>query len=401
MTLLGTRNIWKPRPSNKNKSEKDSQILKNQGYISVFLEKVHYQASPHFFQKVFGGKDKVAIMTTTTYKTPGRPDIEAKIVLGSSTVDANVPTTLSKSCLIALNVPTQAEGLELRTTISSIKKDNFERTIDLLSDESFQAPLELDPIGIGKVLTIANMVRKIFTTDEKRAELEGSFAGLISRDSVDNPVENNRLTDGYLIMISNLDKGNDFLNEFDPELLTYTGKELLYDKKKLNLTHIVYSIHFIPAKGENEQAVWAKKYQHALNSLDDLLTAFTRDGQRAVLKKSLEEWKNGNLLLDNDPTYIQAEKQGIKQMKYLEIQKHYKQHVDQTSFINGDTISLAESLLTDGESPVSRGALEQNQEITRNIFIDNQAYAEKLFEQMEDNVKQYQEMLKEAKKQSL
>ena len=203
MNILGTQNVWKPRPENAGKSERASQILKNRGYISIFVEKVFFNSRPNFFQQIFGGTTKLAVTTTAVYKTPGQEDVEAKIVLGTSTINAKAPSVLSKSCIIALNVPTHAEGIELKTTLTSLKQDNFERTIDLLSNETFQTPLSLDPTNIGKVVTIGKLVGQIFNGDPQRKELEGSFAGLISKEPIDNPVDNNRLTDGYLILISN------------------------------------------------------------------------------------------------------------------------------------------------------------------------------------------------------
>lgn len=398
MNILGTRNIWKSRSSTSNKSEKDSQILKNKGYISVFIEKVFYNAAPTFFQNIFGGKDKVAITTTVIYKTPGQPDIEAKIVLGSTSVNAKYPSILSKSSQIALNVPSQAEGLELKTTITSIKKDNFERTIDLLSDESFQTPLQLDPVGVGQVLTIAKMVRRIFLVDETRAELEGSYAGLIGTEAMEQPVENNRLADGYLIMISNMDKNNDFWNNFDPELLTYEGKELKYNGEKVTLTHIIYSIHSIPARGINEQSVWAKQYQTAVGMLDDLMTVFTRDEQQNILKKALEEWKKGTLLLDKDNTYIQAEKNFIKQQKYMEILKTFKQYSSESPLLNMDTVELTRSLLGKGGNRVVSPADEEEREVPRSINLDGPSlsFEDQLMEEMERNVKEYEALLEES-----
>jgi len=384
MNTLGTQNFWKPRASNAKKLEKDCQILKNKGYISIFVEKVFYNGSPSFFQNIFGGKDKIAITTTTIYKTPGQDALEAKIVLGTSTVDAKVPTILSKDCLIALDVPSHAEAIELKTTLTSIKKDNFERTIDILSDKTFQAPLNLAATNMGQVLTVAKLVNRIFSSDPQRAELEGSYAGLISQDPIDHPVENNRLTDGYLILISNNDKQNNFWDNFDSNLLTYVDKKLLYNNSHVKLTHIIYSIQFVEMRGETENTSWFKQYQKAFTKLEDLIGATTDTEIEEIKKEVIQEWKKGNLLLDNDSTYTQREKQLIKKRKFNEIKKIFQENESLDSFISMDTIVEAETLLKTNNAGAARGF-----ESTKNESSKSESYAAKLFNMIDTDVQEY------------
>jgi len=385
MNILGTQNVWKPRPENAGKSERASQILKNRGYISIFVEKVFFNSRPNFFQQIFGGTTKLAVTTTAVYKTPGQEDVEAKIVLGTSTINAKAPSVLSKSCIIALNVPTHAEGIELKTTLTSLKQDNFERTIDLLSNETFQTPLSLDPTNIGKVVTIGKLVGQIFNGDPQRKELEGSFAGLISKEPIDNPVDNNRLTDGYLILISNNDIKNPFWNNFNPNLLSYHQQRLLYKGQRVELTHIVYSIHYSSMRGENEQAAWSQQYEVALSRLDDLFDAFTKEEQQQIKISAIDEWKKANLLLDNDPNYTREEIKFIRKKKYQDIKKRYAELVDEASFISSDTVTIAKDLLekTD-QDPSSKGV-----EFASRSFFSKGNYADQLFKELEADVQTY------------
>lgn len=385
MYTLGTQNFWKPHVDKNDKSQKESQILKNQGYISIFVEKVFYNSRPTFFQKLFGGKDKVAIVTTATYKTPGQSDIEAKIVLGASSLRANASNTLSKNSLIALNIPTHADGIEIKTSITSIKKDNFEKTIELLSDEAFQQPLNLDPIGIGQISAMAKLVNRIFSSDPNREELEGSFAGLISNDTIENPVRNNRLTEGYLILISNQDKKNPFWNNFKEDLLSYDGTSLSYNGQPIDLTHIVYSIHFDKYRGEDENSVWAKKYQSAISKLDELLVVFEDEKKKGIIKEAFSEWKNGNLLLDNDSTYTLAEKKAIRDQNYLKIINTIKTN-NINPFTDIEVVATTEKLLGHSPSDNDDLGLEVNEGVKSS---DNLSYADKLLLQLNNNVNSY------------
>ena len=393
MSVLGTQHVWKPKGSSKNQAEKDNQILKNKGYISINVEKVMYHGKPTIWQKATGGKDKVAITASLVYKTQGQDDVEAKVVLKAGEVDANTPSLLSQKRYIALNVPTHAEGLEITTAIHSIKSDNFERTVDLLNDETFQTRLELDPTNIGKVLTVAKLLHRILAADSEQVELQGTFGGEILSEPIDKPVLNNALTAGYLIMISNRDKKNEMLAHFDPDLLSYDGYDLWYKKKKVDRTYIVYSIQFKPFRGKNEKTAWYAQYLAAINQLKELRAVSSSEDQQKIKQKAMSKWENGNLLLANDGTYTQQEKEVIEAKYLLEMREIFETYGGQNSFIDGNTLRIVKSELKKAgiEIAPTKGGMEKSGGTSKG----GKPYAEQLFDAVGEYVQAYEDALKE------
>jgi len=66
MHILGAEKFYKPHDS--SLSDKDNQILKNSGYISILLHSVLYNSKGNLWQEIFGGVDTIALATSTIYK---------------------------------------------------------------------------------------------------------------------------------------------------------------------------------------------------------------------------------------------------------------------------------------------------------------------------------------------
>ena len=252
----------------------------------------------------------------------------------------------------------------------------------MLSNKDFQQPLQIDPIGIGQVKAITQLVNRIFSSDPNKEELEGSFAGLISPESVENPVQNNKLTEGYLILISNQDPNNPFWSNFDETQLNYDGTTLKYAGSEVTLTHIIYSIQFDQYRGPNENSAWAKKHQSAMDKLDELLGELESDKKVAIKKAALDEWRVGNLLLDNDPTYTRIEKKFLKLKKYREM-LHFIKSNESNLLADPTTIKTAEQLLVVSFTPSEENVFE----VTRGESNTNgdKGVMDKLFEKLDDS----------------
>src|SRR5208283_2869307 len=157
--------------------------------------------------------------------------------------------------------------------MTAVKDDRLQAKFDMLNKPEYQAPLQLAPTVVGQVLTIASLAKKLFSESDPHAQLEASYAGIISSSSSeDNPVSNGKLTQGYLIIIST-NEGLQ-LNNVDENKFELKGDGLYYGSTQVENTYMIFNISFDQLKGDDEKANWFKKYNDALNSLDKLqLTA--------------------------------------------------------------------------------------------------------------------------------
>lgn len=331
MSSLGTRKFYKAFDGSTN--SEDEQILKNSGYISIVLHSVFYNSKGNFWQSIFGGIDKIALTSSITYHSSSKT-IEAKVIQDKREVNSNKAHFLGLSRPIALKIPANCDGLELKVGMSAVKSDNFENGIDLMNSEEFQEPLQLS--SIGQILSITKVVKKIFTGIENNSELEATFAGIVSKKKTSNPILKDRLSKGYLIMISNNDEDNNFLEELDIEKLQVEADGLKYNSQRVKHTNIIYSISFEEVKGIDENSKWFNKYKLAIAKLDDIIFANSDEEKKKILIDSRKLWVEGSALLFDDSTYIYKEQADIKALYFKEINKRYQELTQSSSenFIN-------------------------------------------------------------------
>src|SRR5689334_20419580 len=104
--VKGTRAYWRPSTSGTS----PQQILKNTGYISIVLQGVQYKASGTFWQRHFGGSDKIAVSTQMTWVNAS--DIKTALVVQDFR-RVSVPSinALSIGRNVVLKVPASADGI--------------------------------------------------------------------------------------------------------------------------------------------------------------------------------------------------------------------------------------------------------------------------------------------------
>lgn len=347
MATLGTKKFYK---SLNSKTELQNQVLKNSGYVSIVLHSAYYKSKGNFWQRIFGGTDKIALTSSITYKSTNKT-IEAKSVVDKRKVKANRNHSLGLSRLIALKVPTIADGLELKVELTAVKDDNFENGLDLMNSEEFQKPLQLASQSVGQILSVTSVVKKIFTGIENPSILESTYAGIISKDKVENPIQKERLTDGYIIIIANNSEDESFLSEIDQNKLSVEGDGLKYKNEPVTHTNLVFAITFEHLKGPDQESSWFKKYQRALNKLDDIIFTTEEEGRIKILQDAQKLWVEGNTILFEDPTYIDKEKRSIKLSYLKKIKDRYSEltRESEDKFIKGfsneqfETLELANS----------------------------------------------------------
>lgn len=308
MATLGTKKFWKPSIG----GSAPQQILKMSGYINVLLQAVHYFSKGNSWQTIFGGSDKITLTSRIVYRY-GSSTIECAAIQDVTTVDSNSVQALGTGRNVALKVPADADGLELRVDISAVEEDNFETALSLLNSPEYQKPLEVAPQVVGEIFTITSMVKRLFADVNPSRRLEVSYPGIISEGMIANPVESNRLVTGHLILISNQDDEDRILDRAIVADLAVEGNTLKFKGKEVKSTYIIYNISMDTYRGHNTKATWFLKFQESVTKLNDLILTTDDDERKNIYQNSLKHWIEAGALLQDDPTYLQNEKDRIKQ----------------------------------------------------------------------------------------
>jgi hypothetical protein len=333
MSIIGTKKFWKPAQG-AGTTQKENQILKNTGYINLQLYCVNYMSIGNFWQKTFGGKDNIALATNLKYQT-GVESIEATSVQDVRVVKTNKNYNLGLQRNIAVKIPASADAITIDVKMTAIKDDKLQAKFDMLNKPEYQAALELAPTVVGQVITITSLVKKLFSDSDPQAQLEASYASIISNEQESNPVNNGKLTKGYLIMIST-NEGDPF-NNVDESKFEIKGDTLHYNNKQVENTYIIFNISFEPLKGQNENANWFKKYNEAINNLDKIQLTTNSDEIEKIFNNSKTTWIEGNALLDADATYINNEKIKIKSLAIKTIKDRYSELTNNSNPLTATT----------------------------------------------------------------
>jgi hypothetical protein len=312
--VKGTRVYW--RASNTGAAASPQQILKNSGYISVVLQAVQYKAGGNLWQRLFGGNDKITVSTQVAWQSAS----DAKTVAAIQDFrKVSVPSTNSLAIgrNVVLKVPATADGIELKVSISAVQDDNLGRTLQLLNSDEFKQPLQLAPVAVGQAVAIASLVKKAFTDTDPADMLSASYPGIISDEASPDPVENNRLVQGYIILMVKQDDEDRI--DYDPAQISVTGNGLMVNGRAIPNTYMVYNVTFDTWRGRDISANWSKKFEQASSKADELVFG-GQDQHPAIVAAAYDLLKSGYALLDDDVNYTTAEKVNLKKAAYLEIQ---------------------------------------------------------------------------------
>lgn len=321
MPVIGTKKFWKPAQG-ASASQKENQILKNSGYINLQLRTVNYMSVGNFWQDTFGGRDNVALTTTLKYQS-GVDSVEATAVQDMREVKVNDNYNFGLQRNIAVKIPANADAISMDVKMTAVKGDTLQAKFDMLNNPEYQAALQLAPTIVGQVITVTSLVKKLFTDSDPHAQLEASYAGIISHQQEDNPVSNGKLTRGLLIMIGTNDGDN--FSDVDESKFELRGDTLYYKSKEVENTYLVFNISFEQYKGDDEKSIWFKKYNDSLNNLDKILLTTDTAEIAKIYADSKTMWIEGNALIDADSTYINTEKIKIKSVAIKTINSKYKE----------------------------------------------------------------------------
>jgi hypothetical protein len=157
----------------------------------------------------------------------------------------------------------------------------------------------------------------VFTDVDPSQVLSASYPGIISEGATQDPVANNRLVEGYIILVVKQDD-NDQL-DFDPNQLSVSGNGLLYGGQPIPNTYVVYNVTYDPWRGRDSGSAWSKKFDQASSKADELIFA-TDDQRKSIITASFDLLKEGGALLDDDDNYVRTEKTNLKKAAIQEVQ---------------------------------------------------------------------------------
>ena len=298
--LKGTRVFWRPSAGT---GTEPVQILKNSGYISVTLQAVQYKADGNFWQSTFGGSDKITVSTQVTWQNLSNP-ITAAAIQDVRKISVPSVNALAIGRNIVLKVPASADGIELQVNIHAVHDDNLGKTLQLLNSDDFKKPLQLAPVAVGEILSIANMVKKTFTDVEDDA-LTATYPGIVSADPMTDPVGASRIVQGYIIVV--LKQDNEDQLDFDESKLSVTGNRLVFNGQPVGNTYMVYNVTFDKWRGADPSSPASKKFSEASTKADELMFA-TDDQRQGIIASAHDFLMQGKGLLDADDTYRDEEK---------------------------------------------------------------------------------------------
>ncbi len=351
MAVLGTQKIW-IRSTDSSGNESESQVIKNNGYISIQLHSVNYMSKGNFWQNVFGGNDKIALAVNIKYQS-GTESIEATTIQDVREVKVNQNYNLGIQKNVAVKIPAVADALSLNIKMQALKNDILQSKFEMLNKTEYQSALQLAPTVVGQVLTVASLVKNLFTDSDQQTQLEASYAGIISATRDTSPVKSGKLVCGFLAVVSTND--GDQLPDLTSSNFELKNDVLFYKGKQLENTYALFNVLYDPLKGIDEKSNWFKKYIAALNNLDTIELTTDEAEWKKILSDSKKVWMDGNALLDDDATYIQSERTEIKKLYLYQINTVYQ---NKTKTVRIDPSSYADALSyileVEGKSMVAR-----------------------------------------------
>jgi hypothetical protein len=174
----------------------------------------------------------------------------------------------------------------------------------LLNSEEFKQPLQLAPVALGQILSVAAMVKKTFTNVEDDP-LMATYPGIISADPVTDPIALSRLVEGNIIVILKQDDSDQL--DFEPAQLTVSGNRVLSRGEPIPNTYLVYNVSFDKWRGIDPTSAWARKFADASSKVDELMFA-PPEQKQSIVSSAHDLLMQGKGVLDADDSYRTEEK---------------------------------------------------------------------------------------------
>ncbi len=320
MTPLDTRTFW--HPLREGQDPREAQILKLDAYVSLALHAVHLRFQSTCWQRLFGGVDRVALRSQVAWQY-GTETLEAAALQCVATVKPGTGCHLALRRHVALKVPADADGVELRVVLTAVEQDGLDRALRLLDADEFRRPLELAPAALGQAATVTALLKRLFSDAEGSPRLEASWASVIGREPVEDPAGAGRLAAGFLVLVSREEGAETDPERLDSSDLGVEGDLVTLRGRPLPHTYVVYAVTRDRHRGENPRAGWSLKYREALAAVEGLPPGLHPGA--AARDAALRLWLEAGALLDADPAYLERERRLLKKAKLLELEKRFRE----------------------------------------------------------------------------
>jgi len=288
----------------------DAQVKRNEEYFSIKLESVFAYYKSGFFENI-----KNLIVASEFILAESKSTIQSTVVNKTwQKLDKDGDFIGANDHLVVL-APSTASNVQIKVSFRGIAEDKFLILFQALSDPTFKSALSFSPATSATVSAIAPIIQKLlsspYTSSNPRQILDVSQSYVIYAET-DKPKEDS-LREGYLVILSSREGKSDDLKKIltllssDPSSVRIhsTTKCLEYKegtewKQLKSNSYVVLSITKASCRGVDEGSKWFSKYKDAIEFAKE------NKGKEAVAK-----WKEGNALLNEDPNYIQSERNKI------------------------------------------------------------------------------------------
>src|SRR6266568_123180 len=326
----GTQPYWMPDPIAGGKT---SQIQKGTGYVSISIISAHYRSDGNFWQKLFGGSDKVTL-TTGIVHTSGAKQTSSASIEDTRKFDVGKPSYFGLgNHFIALKLPTDCDGIEVSVSIAAVKSDNLSGALNLLNSGELKSTLQLAPPAVSESLAIAGVVKKLLTSTDPQTTLQGVYGGKVSEGAINDPIKDSCLCTGYLILLYRESDNDLNLDGLEGSRFTITDNVLKYDGHAVPSSYVVLRYSFDEVRGMDRDADWFNTFSAANAAVDDLATAADDKERQKIFASAISLYKQGHKLLQADPSYTANEAEAISADRLAQLMKKYQKPVSSNQLL--------------------------------------------------------------------
>lgn len=333
-----------------------SIIVKNQCYFSMIFLGGNYLSSGSILQKIFGGRDDVALIAGLRLQPDGLliTSVEdPNIVIDKRTIKQGKNTNIPLLLNILVKIPAYMDSIGFSFKVATTKRsDNFSTALDVLNDN--KGILDgLVPSVVGKVLGIGKVVKDMFdkidaannkclvqfvvndfivsaTTDTVGSNiLQEGYLAIFVKDESENTNENleenfNIFDDGsgnerhlsadqtVFINLKEFEEMNESTFEVAIPSLSFdeATKILTLNGKAVVNTYLVFKIQKDLTRGENLNSTWSKKFVQSVGTLSNEFTK-TLDKLKELQPKAIQLFNEAAALLDDESAFTIVEKESF------------------------------------------------------------------------------------------
>lgn len=350
-------------------------IVKNESYFSLIFLGGNYLSNGSILQKIFGGRDEVALIAGLRLQPDGlliNSVEEPNVVLDKRSIKPSKITNIPMILNLLVKIPAYMDSIGFSFKIATTKRsDNFSVALDVLNDATNKSVIEsFMPGVVGKALGVGKVVKDIFdkidaannrdliqlvvndfivpaTADtpgsnimqegyviifvkneselpeeeaiNEPAQINGdiqSYNQILLDDGFDNEKEVARKDTIYLD-INALEESiteNEGIPSTENTTLVYdeVNKVLKADGKIVLNTYLVFKIQKESERGENLNANWSKKFVLAVETLANEFTK-TRAKLEELKPRVSQYLSEATALLTEDSSFTPTEKKIIKE----------------------------------------------------------------------------------------